>query len=161
MNTSPTAALTQEISRWYGSYLDALPEIVSGEVPKLFDYFAVPLLSITSSGAVSLRDAAEVVNQFVTMFEGTHLPEHGHALECGHTIRILNARAAIIAATWEWRDGKGEIGKSIPYENLVADSGNGWRIVVMTQLDPGLGATAASPLPLESRAVPINPQLGA
>ncbi|MBF6327707.1 hypothetical protein [Nocardia transvalensis] len=160
MNTSSTADLIEDISRWYESYLGALPDILSGALPRLFDFFAVPLLSLSSSGAVTLRDAADVVGMYDSMFDGLHPPEQVHAIECGRTIRVLNARSAVIAATWERQDAEGNTLEKIPYENLVADSGDGWRIVVMTKLDPELGAVGASPITLESPAMRITPQTG-
>ncbi|RDI68176.1 DUF6841 family protein [Nocardia pseudobrasiliensis] len=155
MNTSSTTELTTQISRWYESYLEALPGLLTGDLPTLFDYFAVPMLSVSSSGAVTLRNAAEVVNGYVTMFEAAHEAKRRRGVECGHTIRILNARAATISATWEWHDDDGNALAKIPYETLLADSGDGWRIVVITQLDPDLDA-AVSPITLQSPSVRLG-----
>ncbi len=155
MNTSSTSELTEQIGRWYEDYLAALPGLLTGDLPTLFDYFAVPMLSVSSSGAVTLRNAAEVVNGYVTMFEAARESKHRRGVERGHTIRILNARAAAISATWEWHDDDGNTLATIPYETLLADSGEGWRIVVITQLDPELDATV-SPIAMRSPAVRID-----
>ena len=129
---------SNDVSRWFGAYLDAFAACGRGErdTASLLACYGVPLLLTTDDGCVALTSDDQVVAAVSQQVEGMRAAGYDHSEVLDFEVTVLNATSALYRGTFsrQRRDG-GEIGR-LTATYLVTDVPVGRRIAALAVHSP-------------------------
>jgi hypothetical protein len=129
---------SNDVSRWFGEYLDAFAACGRGEsdTGSLLRYYGVPLLLTTSGGFFALTSDDQVVAAVQQQVDGMRAAAYGRSEILGSEVTVLNSTSALYRGTFSrQRNDGGEISR-LTATYLVTDGAAGRRISVLAVHSP-------------------------
>lgn len=127
-----------DMSQWFGEYLDAFAACGRGEseTASLLGHYGVPLLLTTGDEFIALTTDDQVVAALQPQIEGMRAAGYSRTEIIDSEVTVLNPRSALYRGTFSrQRSDGGEIGRlTITY--LVTDGAAGRRISVLAVHNP-------------------------
>ena len=127
-----------DVSRWFGEYLEAFAACGRGEseTDSLLGYYGVPLLITTGGGFVALTSGDEVVAAVQQQVDGMRAAAYGRSEILDSEVTVLNSASALYRGTFSrQRSDGGEISR-LTATYLVTDGAAGRRISVLAVHGP-------------------------
>jgi hypothetical protein len=103
-----------EVSRWFGEYLDAFASCGRGEsdVSSLLAYYGVPLLLTTDDGFFALTSGDQVVAAVQRQIDGMRAAGYARSEILSSDVTVLNSTSALYRGTFSRSRSNGdEIGR--------------------------------------------------
>jgi hypothetical protein len=124
---------SNEVSRWFGEYLDAFASCGRGEsdTASLLAYYGVPLLLTTDAGVLALTSGDEVVAAVQQQVDGMRAAGYGHSEILSSEVTVLNSTSALYRGTFSRRRSDGGEINRLTATYLVTVSAVGRRISVL------------------------------
>jgi hypothetical protein len=129
---------SNDVSRWFGEYLDAFAACGRGEsdTGSLLGYYGVPLLLTTGGGFFALTSDDQVVAAVQQQVDGMRAAAYGRSEILDSEVTVLNSTSALYRGTFSrQRSDGGEISR-LTATYLVTDGAAGRRISVLAVHSP-------------------------
>jgi hypothetical protein len=129
---------SNDVSRWFGEYLDAFAACGRGEqeTRALLGYYGVPLLITTGDGFFALTTEDQVVAALQPQVDGMRAAAYGRSEILDSEVTVLNPASALYRGTFSRQRSDGsEIGR-LTATYLVTDGAAGRRISVLAVHGP-------------------------
>ena len=129
---------SNEVSGWFGEYLDAFASCGRGEseTASLLAYYGVPLLLTTDDGVFALTSGDQVVAAVQRQVDGMREAGYARTEILSSEVTVLNARSALFRGTFSRRKSDGaEIGR-LTATYLVTVGAGGRRISALAVHSP-------------------------
>jgi NTF2-like protein (DUF6841) len=129
---------SDEVSQWFGEYLNAFAACGRGEsdTTSLLAYYGVPLLLTTDDGFFALASGEQVVAAVQQQVDGMRAAGYGRSEILGSQVTVLNATSALYQGTFSrHRSDGGQISR-LTATYLVTDGPAGRRISVLAVHSP-------------------------
>lgn len=127
-----------DVSQWFGEYLDAFAACGRGErdTDSLLAYYGVPLLVTTDEGFFALTSGAQVVAVMQQQVDGMRAAGYGRSEALGSEVTVVNSTSALYRGTYSWQQGDGAEIRRVTLTYLVTDGPAGGRISALLVHSP-------------------------
>jgi hypothetical protein len=130
---------SDDVSRWFGAYLDAFAACGRGErdTDSLLAYYGVPLLITTDDGFFALMTDEQVIAAIQPQVDGMRAAAYSHSEIIDFEVTVLNATSALYRATFSRRRSDGGEIQKLSATYLVTEGSTGRRISVLAVQNSG------------------------
>ena len=124
---------SNEMSRWFGEYLDAFAACGRGEAEtdSLLEYYGVPLLVTTDDGFFAVTTNDQVVAVLQQQVDGMRAASYNRSEVLASEVTVLNATSAIYRGTFSRQRGDGSEINRLTASYLVTEGTDGRGISVL------------------------------
>ena len=124
---------SNEVTRWFGEYLDAFAACGRGEsdTGSLLQYYGVPLLLTTDGGFFALTSDDQVVAAVQGQVDGMRAASYARSEILGSKVTVVNSTSALYRGTISRQRSDGSEINQLTATYLVTDGGAGRRISVL------------------------------
>jgi hypothetical protein len=129
---------SEDMSRWFGEYLDAFAACGRGEADAdaLLEYYGVPLLLTTENGFFALTSDDQVIAALQPQVDGMRAAAYDRSEILDSEVTVLNFASALYRGTFSrQRSDGGEISR-LTATYLVTEGAVGRRISVLAVHTP-------------------------
>jgi hypothetical protein len=129
---------SNDVSRWFGEYLDAFAACGRGEsdTAALLAYYGVPLLITTDGGFFALTSDDQIVAVVRQQADGMRAAGYDRSEVLGSEVTVLNSTSALYRGMFSWQRGDGGEISRLTATYLVTDGPAGRRISVLAVHSP-------------------------
>ena len=129
---------SDDVSQWFGEYLDAFAACGRGEsaTASLLGYYGVPLLVTTDEGFFALTSDAQVVAVMRQQVDGMRAAGYGRSEPLGSEVIVVNSTSALYRGTYSWQNSDGAEIRRVTLTYLVTDGPAGRRISALLVHSP-------------------------
>jgi hypothetical protein len=129
---------TDDVSRWFGEYLDAFAACGRGEreTDSLLAYYGVPMFITTDTGCFALTSEDQVIAALQPQIDGMLVAAYARSEIVDSEVTNLNATAALYRGTFSRQRGDGSEINQLTATYLVTESAAGRRISVLAVHTP-------------------------
>jgi hypothetical protein len=129
---------SDDVSRWFGEYLDAFAACGRGEsdTASLLAYYGVPLLLTTDGGFFAAASGEQVIAAVQPQVDGMRAAGYGGSEILRSQVTVLNATSALYQGTISRRRGDGGEISRLTATYLVTDGPAGRRISALAVHSP-------------------------
>jgi hypothetical protein len=129
---------SNDVSRWFGEYLEAFAACGRGEADtdSLLEYYGVPLLVTTDDGFFALTTGDQVVAVLQQQVDGMRAATYSRSEILGSEVTVFNATAALYQGTFSRQRSDGSEINRLTASYLVTDGTEGRRISVLAVHTP-------------------------
>jgi hypothetical protein len=124
---------SDDVSRWFGEYLDAFAACGRGErdTSSLLAYYGVPLLVTTGDGFFAVTSDDQVVAVLQRQVDGMRDAAYDHSELVYSDVSVLNATSALYRGTFSRQRSDGSEINRLTATYLVTDGAAGRRISLL------------------------------
>jgi hypothetical protein len=129
---------SDDVSRWFGEYLDAYAACGRGErdTDELLAYYGVPLLVTTDEGFFALTSDDQVLAVMRQQIDGMRAAGYGRSEPLGSEVTVLNSTSALYRGTYSWQQSDGAEIRRVTLTYLVTGGPAGRRISALLVHSP-------------------------
>ena len=129
---------SNDVSRWFGEYLDAFAACGRGErgTASLLAFYGVPLLLTTDGGFFALTSDDQVVAAVQQQVDGMRAAAYDRSEILGSEVTVLNSTSALYRGTFSRQGSDGGEISRLTATYLVTDGAAGRRISVLAVHSP-------------------------
>jgi hypothetical protein len=127
-----------EVSRWFGEYLDRFAACGRGErnATSLLVYYGVPLMVATDDGFIALTSEDQVIAVAQGQIDGMRASDYDHSDVVRSDVTVVNATSAIYRGEFSRVRADGAEINRLAVTYLVTDGPVGRRISVLAVHSP-------------------------
>jgi hypothetical protein len=127
-----------DVSRWFGEYLDAFAGCGRGErdAASLLAYYGIPLLLATDDAFIALTSEDQVVAAAQQQIDGMRAAGYDHSDVLASEVTVLNASSALYRGAFSRRRADGSEISRLTVTYLVTDGSVGRRISALALHSP-------------------------
>jgi hypothetical protein len=129
---------SDDVSQWFGEYLDAYTACGRGErdTDELLAYYGVPLLVTTDDGVFALTSDDQVLEVMRHQVDGMRVAGYARSEALGSEVTVLNSTSALYRGTYSWQKSDGAEIRRVTLTYLVTDGPAGRRISALLVHSP-------------------------
>jgi len=129
---------SNDVSRWFGEYLDAFAACGRGEsdTGSLLEFYGVPLLITTDGGFFAPTSGDQVVAAVQQQVEGMRAAAYDRSEILDSEVTVLNSTSALYRGTFSRQKKDGSEINRLTATYLVTDGAAGRRISVLAVHTP-------------------------